>query len=169
MARILAARSKRTCPGVLADLPARLFFPPRVEGRLTHTELAAELGHHGALLGLAQGLGDLLLRVTRLLLADPPSLRGQHLGRILNFELIQFFGLRSWLPASLDLAGQVGLRTCEARALGEAWKRYSDMGVAEPRQVRVGKSSSATAFVPSRGCNMKTRCGQPLSPAVEQI
>ena len=48
---------------------AGVFPLPAVEGRLTAAERAAEPGHGGALLGLAQGLGDLPVGVAGLRLA----------------------------------------------------------------------------------------------------
>jgi Transposase len=65
---------------------------PGVEGRLTDAELAADLGGGGALLGLTQRLGDLLLGEPRLLHRDPPVRRGPQSGQLLKSETVQFRG-----------------------------------------------------------------------------
>jgi hypothetical protein len=61
----------------LADLhrphPGELLLPP-VECRLGHAQLAADLRHRCAALGLAQGESDLLISVAFLLHGTPPSL-----------------------------------------------------------------------------------------------
>src|SRR5262245_58105102 len=58
---------ERLDPPELGNAHARVLLLPGVEGRLTHPELPAQLGRRRALLRFAQGLGDLLLGVARLL------------------------------------------------------------------------------------------------------
>lgn len=60
-------------PPELGDAHPRIALFPGVEGGLTDPELAADLGRGDALLGLAQGLGDLLFGEPGLLHRDPPS------------------------------------------------------------------------------------------------
>src|SRR5262245_11617358 len=58
---------ERLDPPELGHAHARVLLLPGIEGRLTHPELPAQLGRWRALLRFAQGLGDLLLGVARLL------------------------------------------------------------------------------------------------------
>lgn len=69
--------------------PCRLPLLPVVERRLADAELPAEFGHGRALLGLAQGLGNLLVGVPGLLHAGQED---RTFGRILNCKMVQLFG-----------------------------------------------------------------------------